>query len=79
MKKIISALLAAFLVLGLAGCDHLQGRQESQQFYLFYINKDLNRLEEIPYEPESVETDLLNSSSVKPRPFKTPVNSLCHA
>ena len=37
MKKIISALLAAFLVLGLAGCDHLQGRQESQQFYLFYI------------------------------------------
>ncbi len=59
MKKIISALLAAFLVLGLAGCDHLQGRQESQQFYLFYINKDLNRLEEIPYEPESVETEAM--------------------
>lgn len=59
MKKIISALLAAFLVLGLAGCDHVQGRQESQQFYLFYINKDLNRLEEIPYEPESVETEAM--------------------
>lgn len=59
MKKIISALLAAFLVLGLAGCDHLQGRQESQQLYLFYINKDLNRLEEIPYEPESVETEAM--------------------
>lgn len=59
MKKIISALLAAFLVLGLAGCDHLQGRQESQQFYLFYINKELNRLEEIPYEPESVETEAM--------------------
>lgn len=71
MKKIISALLAAFLVLGLAGCDHLQGRQESQQFYLFYINKDLNRLEEIPYEPESVETeamigDLIAKQAVRP-------------
>ena len=71
MKKIISALLAAFLVLGLAGCDHLQGRQESQQFYLFYINKDLNRSEEIPYEPESVETeamigDLIAKQAVRP-------------
>lgn len=71
MKKIISALLATFLVLGLAGCDHLQGRQESQQFYLFYINKDLNRLEEIPYEPESVETeamigDLIAKQAVRP-------------
>lgn len=71
MKKIISALLAAFLVLGLAGCDHLQGRQESQQFYLFYINKELNRLEEIPYEPESVETeamigDLIAKQAVRP-------------
>lgn len=56
MKKLLIGLLAVFLMVGAAGCT-LPGREDGEQYYLYYVNKDLNKLEEVDYEPESRDTE----------------------
>ena len=50
MKKILACLLACLLAAGLAGCSG-GGGSEKGEYYLYYLNREMNQLVREPYEP----------------------------
>lgn len=50
MKKILACLLACLLAAGMAGCSG-GGGSEKGEYYLYYLNREMNQLVREPYEP----------------------------